>query len=64
MITIPAIAGRTALEAQAVVALVRAGMIGLDSPRVSLGSLIALQRYGPFGSAPRIAALKHAQGGG
>jgi fatty-acyl-CoA synthase len=37
----------------------RAGAFGLESPGRMLGILRAMRDYGPFGAAPRIAALRH-----
>jgi fatty-acyl-CoA synthase len=51
--------GRSVLEAKAFAALVRAGMIGFESPRRLVAELRALHDYGAFGSAIRVAALKY-----
>jgi fatty-acyl-CoA synthase len=51
--------GRAALEARAFGALVRGGMIGLESPGRLIATVRALNDFGPFGSSVRIAALKH-----
>lgn len=40
-------------------ALVRAGAIGVDLPHRLVQVLAALDTYGPFGAAPRIAAIRH-----
>ncbi|SHW19571.1 acyl-CoA synthetase [Mycobacteroides abscessus subsp. abscessus] len=40
-------------------ALVRAGAIGVDLPHRLVQVLQALNTYGPFGAAPRIAAIRH-----
>ena len=58
MIVVDAL-GRSVLEARAFAALVRAGMIGLESPRRLVAEVRALNDYGAFGSAIRIAALKY-----
>jgi len=50
-------ARRAALEARALLAVARAGAIGLGSPRALAATLRVLTEYGPFGGAPRIAAL-------
>ena len=52
-------ARRVGLETRALVALVRAGAIGVDLPHRLLQVLQALDTYGPFGAAPRIAAIRH-----
>lgn len=52
-------ARRAGLETRALVALVRAGAIGVDLPHRLLQVLQALDTYGPFGAAPRIAAIRH-----
>jgi fatty-acyl-CoA synthase len=49
---------RAALEARAFVALLRAGAIGARSPVGAASALRVLAAYGPFGAAPRIAALR------
>jgi fatty-acyl-CoA synthase len=53
------LAGRSALEARAFAALFRAGMVGLEPPQRLVAVAHAIQRYGPFGSAVRIAALRY-----
>jgi fatty-acyl-CoA synthase len=50
---------RASLEVRGLRAGVRAGMLGLESPRTLRGIAAALRRYGAFGSASRIAALRH-----
>ncbi|WP_418003644.1 AMP-binding protein [Mycobacterium sp. PDNC021] len=52
-------ARRAGLETRALVALVRAGAIGVDLPHRLVQVLKALDTYGPFGAAPRIAAIRH-----
>jgi fatty-acyl-CoA synthase len=52
-------ARRAGLETRALVALVRAGAIGVDLPHRLVQVLQALNTYGPFGAAPRIAAIRH-----
>jgi len=51
--------GRSVLEAKAFAVLVRSGMIGLESPPRLVAELRALNDYGAFGSAIRVAALKY-----
>ncbi len=53
------IAWRASLEARGLRAAVRAGMLGVESPRTLAGIVGALRGYGAFGSASRIAALRH-----
>ncbi|KAA1420940.1 AMP-binding protein [Nocardioides humilatus] len=53
------LARRIALEGQALAALTRAGMVRLDHPARLLAVMRAMGDYGPFGSAVRIAALRH-----
>lgn len=50
---------RIVLEVRALRAVVRSGMLGLDSPRTMRAMIAALRAYGAFGSASRIAALRH-----
>ena len=50
---------RASLEVRGLRAAVRAGMLGLESPRTLRGIAAALRGYGAFGSASRIAALRH-----
>lgn len=52
-------AQRAGLEIRALAALVRAGAIGVDLPHRLVQVLQALATYGPFGAAPRIAAIRH-----
>ncbi|BCI84170.1 AMP-binding protein [Mycobacterium sp. SMC-18] len=52
-------ARRAGPETRALVALVRAGAIGVDLPHRLVQVLAALNTYGPFGAAPRIAAIRH-----
>ncbi len=53
------IARRGWLEARGLRAAVRAGMLGLESPQTLRDIAGAVRRYGAFGSASRIAALRH-----
>ena len=50
---------RASLEVRGFRAAVRAGMLGLESPRTLRDIAAALRGYGAFGSASRIAALRH-----
>jgi fatty-acyl-CoA synthase len=50
---------RAGLEARALIALIRAGAIGVESPRALIEGLSTLRDYGPFAAAARIAALRH-----
>jgi fatty-acyl-CoA synthase len=52
-------ARRAGLEARAVVALTRAGMLGPESPQKLVSIVGALRDYGTFGGAVRVAALRH-----
>lgn len=52
-------ARRAGLETRALVALVRAGAVGVDLPQRMVGMLQAMNSYGPFGAAPRLAAIRH-----
>jgi len=52
---------RVVLEARAVAALMRAGVFGVEPPMRLARMLGALRAYGPFGAAPRIAALRHGE---
>lgn len=52
-------AHRASLEARSLAALVRAGAVGFDSPRKTWQVVRALREYGPFGAAPRVAAIRH-----
>jgi fatty-acyl-CoA synthase len=52
-------ARRAGLEARSLVALARAGMVGVELPHRLLQIGNAMATFGPFGSAPRIAALRH-----
>jgi fatty-acyl-CoA synthase len=49
------------LEARALVALVRAGAFALESPRRLAAVAAGLRDFGPFGGAPRTAALLHGE---
>jgi fatty-acyl-CoA synthase len=59
MLTEPA--RRASLEGRSLLALVRAGAIGVEPPQRLLSIVGALQDYGPIGAAPRIAALRHGE---
>ncbi len=50
---------RASIEARSVAALARAGVVALESPDKLLAGANALRRFGPFGAAPKIAALRH-----
>ncbi len=52
-------ARRASIELRSVRALQRAGAIGLEPPQKMRQTIGALRGYGPFGAAPRIAAIKH-----
>jgi fatty-acyl-CoA synthase len=52
-------ARRASLEARSMVALTRAGMLGVEPPQRMLAIVQAIREYGPFGGAPRISALRH-----
>jgi fatty-acyl-CoA synthase len=54
-------ARRAGLETRALVALVRAGAVGIDGPQRILGMVQAMNSYGPFGASPRIAAIRHGE---
>lgn len=54
-------ARRASLEAQSLIAVTRAGMIGIEPPHRIVQIAKALTGYGPFGAAPRIAAIRHGQ---
>jgi fatty-acyl-CoA synthase len=58
-VQIRAIAWRGSLEARGLRAAVRSGMLGLESPRTLRAIAGALRGYGVFGSASRIASLRH-----
>src|ERR1700752_3903873 len=57
MLTEPA--RRAGLEARSLAALVRAGVIGVETPLTLASVVQALVGYGPLGGAPRVAALRH-----
>jgi fatty-acyl-CoA synthase len=57
MLTEPA--RRAGLEARSLAAIARAGVIGLETPQTLASVVQAMIGYGPLGSAPRIAALRH-----
>ncbi|WP_354701780.1 Long-chain-fatty-acid--CoA ligase [Paraconexibacter sp. AEG42_29] len=52
-------AQRASLEARSLRALARAGALGLENPHKFAQILNAMRSYGPYGAAPRIAALRH-----
>jgi fatty-acyl-CoA synthase len=52
-------ARRVALEARSAAVLRRAGLLGAETPRQLLQGLAAIRAFGTFGSAPRVAALRH-----
>jgi fatty-acyl-CoA synthase len=52
-------ARRIGLEARSAAVLRRAGLLGAESPQQLLQGLGAMRTYGTFGSAPRVAALRH-----
>jgi fatty-acyl-CoA synthase len=54
-------ARRAGLEARSVLALARAGVIGVEPPHRLLSIIGAIRDFGPFGGAPRISALRHAE---
>ena len=56
--TIRSAAWRASVEARSLVALARAGAIGLEPPRRQLAMAGAVRSYGQFGAMPRIAALR------
>jgi fatty-acyl-CoA synthase len=51
---------RASVEVRSAAALMRAGVFGVDLPHRQLQAVKALRDFGPFGSAARIAALRHA----
>ncbi len=53
-----AAAQRTVLEARALVAMSRAGALGLQSPRKQVATLRALHAFGSFGAAVAVAAIR------
>ena len=57
--SVKAVVHRASLEAQAFAVLRRAGMFGVESPGRMIEILGAMRAYGPFGAAPRVAALRH-----
>ncbi|MGH2959406.1 MAG: AMP-binding protein [Solirubrobacterales bacterium] len=56
---VPASVDRAAKELRGLAALIRCGMLGAESPSKLLSIGKALHAYGAFGSATRIAALRH-----
>lgn len=49
------------LEARSLLALARAGVVGVESPDKLLSIVNAMRQYGPFGAAPKIAAIRHGE---
>jgi fatty-acyl-CoA synthase len=56
---LPGPARRIALEARAIGALVRAGVIGVESPHDLWRIAGALRAHGPYGATSRVGALRH-----
>src|SRR5258708_5989537 len=52
-------ARRAGLEVRSLVALARAGAVGVEPPQRLAAIVGALGGFGPFGGAPKIAALRH-----
>jgi fatty-acyl-CoA synthase len=52
-------ARQAGLEVRALLAMVRAGALGVDPPHRALRIVAALNDFGPFGAAPKIAAIRH-----
>jgi fatty-acyl-CoA synthase len=52
-------ARRASLEARSLVALTRAGVIGIDPPKRMLGIVSAIRDFGPFGGAAKVSAIRH-----
>jgi fatty-acyl-CoA synthase len=52
---------RLGLEARALMALARAGAVGVEPPARMAAILKALRTYGPFGAAVHLAALRHGE---
>jgi fatty-acyl-CoA synthase len=52
-------ARRVSLEARSLAALRRAGVVGAEPPDKLWAIVNAMRQYGPFGAAPKIAALRH-----
>jgi len=52
-------ARRASIETRSLVALTRAGAVGVERPRRMLQIVGAVRDYGPLGSASRIAAIRH-----
>ncbi len=49
------------LEARSLLALSRAGVVGVESPDKMLAIVNAMRQFGPFGAAPKIAAIRHGE---
>jgi fatty-acyl-CoA synthase len=52
-------ARRASTEVRSLVALVRAGAVGIELPHRQLQIIGAIRDYGPLGGAPRMAAIRH-----
>ncbi len=61
--TLPGVAqiDRIGLEARALMALARAGAVGVEPPARMAAILKALRNFGPFGAAVHLAALRHGE---
>ncbi|KRA32536.1 MULTISPECIES: AMP-binding protein [unclassified Nocardioides] len=53
------VARRAGLEARSLIALFRAGAVGIDLPHRQVRMLAALGDYGPLGAATKLAAIRH-----
>jgi hypothetical protein len=51
--------GRAALEARSLLALARAGALPVTAPHLLPAMALTAAQYGPFGAAPRLAAMRH-----
>jgi fatty-acyl-CoA synthase len=51
--------GRAALEARSLLALARAGALPVTAPHLLPSMALTAAQYGPFGAAPRLAAMRH-----
>jgi fatty-acyl-CoA synthase len=52
-------ARRVSIEARSLAALAKRGAVGIESPDKMVAIARAMHAYGPFGAAPKIAALRH-----
>jgi fatty-acyl-CoA synthase len=52
-------ARRASLEVQSLIALARAGIVGVERPDRTLAIVSAIRDFGPFGAVARISALRH-----